>query len=169
MWKKQEQMWRWVGEKKKGAKQGREVCVSCHLPRLISTCKQHYALIKVHFVSFQHWAFCKTVQPKDWNQTCSAAEDFMGRLLSKHKSKEDNERWSGREIVRTITWGWFSCFFPASAVQDTAKYRTVNVGTSVANGPLSSELKSASSAPDLGFLCFNWGFRILENFCHSEM
>lgn len=46
-------------------------------------------------------------------------------------------------------------FFPASAVQDTAKHRTVNVGTSVANGPLSSELKSASSAPDLGFLCFN--------------
>lgn len=78
--------------------------ISCLLLRLISACKQHYTFIKIHFVSFQHWAFCQTVQPKDWNQACSTSEDFMGRLLSKYKSKEDNERWSGRKVIRNITW-----------------------------------------------------------------
>lgn len=99
--------------RKMGVKQEFEICVyfhvSCRLLRLICTCKQHDTFIKMHFVSFQHWAFCQTVQPKDWNQGCSTSEDFMGRLLSKYKSKEDNERRSGREVVRNITWRLF-CF-----------------------------------------------------------
>lgn len=83
--------------------------VSCQLLRLINTCKQHYAFIKMHFAFFQHWAFRQTVQPKDWNQACSTYEDVMGRLLSKYKSKEDNEKWSGREVVKNVTWVLF-CF-----------------------------------------------------------
>lgn len=60
-------------------------------------CEKHYTFIKIRFLCFQNWTFCQTVQPKNWNQACSTSEDFMGRLLSKYKSKEDNERWSGME------------------------------------------------------------------------
>lgn len=160
--KKQELTWRQGRGRKKGAKQGHEICVSCRLLRLISTHKQHYTLIKMHFVCFQHWAFCKTVQPKDWNQACSAAEDFMGRLLSKYKSKEDNERWSGRQLPEllpgvylVVFWFFFCSQLKRFRIQQNTEdeCKIGSVGTSVVNGPLSSELKSASAAPDLGFPC----------------